>query len=212
MKSIREAARFYLDNNFRPIPVYGPQMGCKCQNPEGCSDQCLGKVPIDRDWMDKDLYSPWDFPDGCNLALAMGKQQNGKWLLGVDFDGDINVSDMLFLPPTLTVRSGRGYHMIYEVRPDCALGNWVDVLGTRDKKTGYKGDVNGAIDFRYCRGALLAPPSTHKSGKKYEWHNFTEPLMLPEDTLHRMRARYYRKHPNVKRHSSWRATHKDLKP
>ena len=78
----------YLDNNFRPIPVFGPQMGCRCtrrQDSTGCQQQCLGKVPVDPNWADKDLFSPWDFEEGFNVALAMGRQQNGKWLLGIDF-------------------------------------------------------------------------------------------------------------------------------
>ena len=94
---MRDAVEFYLNNNFRPIPLFGPSHGCQCghdcRKMGGQFQQCIGKVPIDPEWANKELFTPDEFPEGCNVALAMGKQQNGKWLVGIDIDGDINIED-----------------------------------------------------------------------------------------------------------------------
>ena len=66
----------------------------------------------------------------------MGKQFDGRWLVCLDINGDLDLSKYFTLPETLEDRTGRGKHLIFEVPPDCPLGNWVDVLGTR--KSGKK--------------------------------------------------------------------------
>lgn len=76
-----EYLRLFFDWGLRPIPLYHPFDGCHCyreSEPGQCFDpwrgyhQCIGKVPQDSKWADKE-YTIEDFKHPCNLALAMGK-------------------------------------------------------------------------------------------------------------------------------------------
>jgi hypothetical protein len=86
---------------------------------------------------------------------------------------------------TLTTKTGRGEHRIFSVNPREALGNFVDVFATRSKTSGYKPGHAGALDLRYARGAVVAPPSLHRSGVRYESND--EPIVqLPWQALRRI--------------------------
>jgi hypothetical protein len=119
--------------------------------------------------MDRPLFQPHEFPPGCNVALAMGRQPNGDWLLGIDIDGTVDVQRYFGceLPPTLETTSGRGRHYIYRVRKEADYGNWIDLFSTRCE-TGYKPSCAGSVDLRYARGALVVAPSRHRSGAHYK--------------------------------------------
>lgn len=166
--NVRDAVKAYLAQGLRPIPVYPPSAGCRCEraHPDNPT-QCLGKVPRDRSWADRLApFAPEDFAPDDNVALAMGRQPDGRWLVGIDYDGAPTVP-WGELPLTLTTTSGRGKHLIYRAPDAAPLGNWVDVLGARDKATGYKPGHAGAVDLRYARGAVVAAPSLHRSGVRY---------------------------------------------
>lgn len=160
----------YIARGLRPIPVHPPSAGCRCErahpkNPE----QCHGKVPIDRHWADRGPFAAHEFPAGCNVALAMGRQPSGEWLLGIDVDGEFDLTARLGeLPLTMTTRSGRGRHLIYRARPEADFGNWIDLFSTRDQVIGYARGYSGAVDLRYARGALVVAPSRHRSGVAYQ--------------------------------------------
>jgi hypothetical protein len=160
----------YIARGLRPIPVWGPHEGCKCErkhpkNPQ----QCLGKVPREARWADRPPFAEHEFSPSDNVALAMGRQPSGDWLLGIDIDGEFDLTPHLGeLPLTMTTRSGRGRHLIYRVRPEADFGNWIDLFGSRDEGLGYKPGQSGAVDLRYARGALVVAPSIHRSGARYQ--------------------------------------------
>lgn len=159
----------YIARGLRPIPVWGPHEGCKCErkHPKNPT-QCFGKVPKDRSWADRGPYHAGDFAPADNVAIALGRQPSGDWLLGIDIDGEFPLETFLgVLPLTMTTRSGRGRHLIYRVRPEADFGNWIDLFGSRDADVGYKRGYAGAVDLRYARGALVAAPSRHRSGAVY---------------------------------------------
>lgn len=159
----------YIAAGLRPIPVWGPHEGCKCErsHPKNPT-QCLGKVPRDRKWADRGPYTAGDFGPTDNIALALGRQASGAWLLGIDVDGTFPLEQYLGpLPPTLRTTSGRGYHLIYRVRPEADYGNWIDLFGSRDENLGYKRGFAGSVDLRYARGALVVAPSRHRTGATY---------------------------------------------
>lgn len=173
----REAAQRYIDAGLRPIPVWPPSAGCRCSRGAtpatrilaACTGQCLGKVPKDPEWKDRRPFSAHEFEPGDNLALAMGLMPDGRWLVALDTDGELPLERLLGpLPETMRTRSGRGEHRIYQVPAAAPLGNWVDALATRDKERGYKPGFSGALDLRYARGAVVAAPSLHRSGRVYE--------------------------------------------
>lgn len=185
--STRHAASVYIDQGFRPIPVWNPSAGCRCEKHGALEPtQCYGKVPKDPNWKDRHPFAAREFADDDNVALAMGPQADGRWLVALDADGEFGFERFLGpLPMTLTTRSGRGEHRIFQVNPREALGNFVDVFSTRSKTSGYKPGFSGALDLRYARGAVVAPPSVHRSGVRYETND--EPIVqLPWQALRRI--------------------------
>lgn len=215
-RKLLEMVNSYFDKGFRPIPVYHPLEGCQClykEKEDNCGDQCLGKVPKDRGWADK-LYSPDDFKEKCNVALGMGKQPNGEWLIAIDIDGFLPWWWFDEMPLTLTSYTGRGIHYIFSVPPDSPFGNWTDIFHTRSKLTGYRLDHKGAIDIRYCRGAIIAPPSLHKYGRLYRWDRFITPTKLPEVYIRDIINAHAKRRPNVKRYYKWSSwpEHKNKNP
>ena len=205
-KGIKEAAKFYIDQGFRPMPIYGVNEGCqhrKTKDSKDCEGQCFGKVPSEANWPDVPFFSPEQFKETGNLALIMGSQLDGRWFVGFDIDGKLDLTEFFDLPETLECTSRRGRHLIFEVHQDAPLGNWNDVLGLRSKTLGYKRNYEGALDIKYARGAMVSPPSEAKDGIHYTWKSWRQPAFLPEsEVLFLIRKRKYYV-PNVKRYKRW---------
>lgn len=202
---MHKAVEFYTQQGFRAMPLYGIDEGCKHKPAKAaldCLGQCYGKVPKREHWPDKDLFTPEDFDPGCNLALIMGRQLDGRWFVGFDLDGYLDLDQHLLLPPTLECVTNRGRHLIFEVPPDAPLGNWNDILSTRSEN-GYRLNYSGALDIRYCRGAMASPPSRTKSGGEYGWVEWRQPEMLPESEINFLIRRRKFSHPNVMRYRLW---------
>jgi len=202
--TIKEAAQFYIDKGMRPMPIYGIES--KCQHKPikpgfDCKGQCWGKVPIHEHWPDK-IFTPDDFDDDCNLALIMGKQTDGRWLLGIDIDGEYDLRPSMFAPDTLECKTNRGKHLIYQVEADMPLGNWADIFGTL-APTGYKWSQKGSVDLKYARGAMVSPPSLTKTGGTYEWKQWREPAILPQGDISYMIRRRAFFFPKAKRFKKW---------
>lgn len=222
--SVIEYTQTYLSMGLRPLPVFHPDDGCQCNyknTSQSCdlSDsersldspsqymQCYGKVPMDEKWQDIP-YSIEDFNESCNVALQMGRQRNGAWLVAIDVDGELDWPWFQELPETMKAKTGRGTHYIFTVPPETPLANWKDVFDTRSRSEGYrynwKGEQNdGAVDIRYCRGAIVAPPSKHKSGEEYAWEQFILPAELPSLHLTDIFRFYYGQKPHLKRYFRW---------
>jgi hypothetical protein len=153
--------------------------------------QCLGKAPRDPDWKDRSLpFTANDFAPDDNVALAMGLQPDGRWLVAIDYDG-LPTVPWGELPSTLMTTTGRGRHYIYQTPDAEPLGNWIDVCSARDKTHGYRPGHAGAVDLRFARGAVVAAPSLHRSGVRYV-SNELPITMLPEHvatTIYRERRR-----------------------
>lgn len=190
-----DSVKTYLARGWRPIPVFGVNAAgtCGCGAPElatahGKVGQGIGKHPIDPDWKDRKPFEASEFPEGCNVALAMGRQVNGDWLVALDFDGEVQEESWLGpLPPTLSAITGRGFHLVFRTEAFAPLGNWRDAWFTRDKATGYRLGFNGALDIRFARGAIVAPPSAHRNGSTYQWlHQNDEVADLPTEALRKI--------------------------
>ena len=203
--SIQEAAKFYIENGFRPMPLYGVHEKCKHRpyKPElDCKGQCWGKVPAEEHWPDKD-FTESDFNENYNLALIMGKQLDGRWFLGLDIDGKFDISEFLQIPETLECSTARGKHLIYEVPEDTPLGNYNDIFSTRNKVIGYRFGYNGAVDMKYCRGAITSPPSHTKIGTQLTWNEWRQPTLLPHSEIIYLLRKIKFKFPDVKRYRKW---------
>ena len=108
------------------------------------------------DWWDK-------YPD-CNIGIATGAMSGGLVVIDLDIDEDkgINGYEMLkqwqqehgVLPDTWQSITGRGgYHLFYR-----------DAASNKSRTGLYEG-----VDIRADGGYIVAPPSIHPNGNRYEW-------------------------------------------
>ncbi len=152
-----EEAIKLAERGFRILPVSGPAM-------PGSSP---GKRPLISKWQqdattDPDQIRGWfaRWPH-ANIGIATGRE-SGIFVLDVDpkHDGLTSLDALrkeIDLPPTLTVRTGSGgLHLYYRYPEGTLIKNMTSSLGA-------------GLDIRGEGGQVVAPPSLHVSGKRYEW-------------------------------------------
>ena len=163
------AALGYAGRGWHVLPCHSIQDGrCTCGNPE-CSSP--GKHPRTRTGLkestvDEATIRRWwtEWPD-ANVAIRTGSE-SGIVVLDVDKDHDGFESlerlgmDMSGVPSVTTGGGGRHYYFASSGH----LKNRVGILP--------------GIDFRGENGYVLAPPSNHISGSRYEWEH-GEPTDFP---------------------------------
>ena len=107
----------------------------------------------------RDWYRRWPL---ANVGIVTGQISS---LVVIDVDpghgGEDSLEDLVTrfgaLPPTLTVRTGGGGRHLYFSAP-------ADPVPVRSRV-----GVAPGIDVRAEGGMIVAPPSVHPSGKRYEW-------------------------------------------
>lgn len=165
-----EAALSYARRGWPVIPLWWVAVGrCQCKKSKKCTSP--GKHPFGKfapngstdGTVDEDLIHSWwtAYPD-MNIGICTG----GK-LVGIDIDGPEGQStlDRLeatfgSLGQTLTAKTGRGdggRHQYFGKDPNIKIGN---IQKDPDWKQ---------FDVRGEGGYLVAPPSRHKTGRKYRW-------------------------------------------
>jgi hypothetical protein len=174
----RDAMRIYARLGLAPILVHGLRGDrCTCGKfPCGEENRSAGKHPVLPGWqkapidvptMDAMLVSEWRY----SVGLRTGSQWCGRFLVVVDVDGPRALLEPLerehgAFPPTLTARTGRGgVHLFYWTRPGVEMGNRAGVVPN--------------VDVRGRGGQVVAAPSWHRSGNRYEWIDIREPAVLP---------------------------------
>ena len=210
---VKEMFAIYTSNGMRSMPIYGIKDGCK-HTRITCAGHCFGKVPTTEHWPEKPRFKQDDFHDDCNIALIMGKQFDGRWFVGIDIDGGLDLKSHFEYPETLECTTRRGRHLVFEVPPDTPLGNWTNALDTINKKIGYRDGVQAAVDVKYCRGAMVSPPSVSSSGERYRWVRFMKPAMLPAQAIEYLIKKRKKAYPLVPRYRRWshNPAHKGQKP
>lgn len=130
------------------------------------------KAPLVPKWTERATADPtqirqwWQKYPNANIGIACGAAC-GRNLTVVDLDvsTDKNGLRELYdwqkehgeLPKTLTVKTGGGgYHYYYFTDSPHKIG--ANILG-----------AGSGVDVRDAGGQIVAPPSIHKSGKRYEW-------------------------------------------
>jgi hypothetical protein len=151
-----EAALALATRGFSVFPVHTPRAhgGCSCaradcdrigkhpRTPNGLKAATQAEATI-REWWRK-------WPD-ANIGILTG---HGLIVLDVDVHKD-GTSNGLDLPDTLRAVTGSGgEHWYMRADGDCA--NSVELVGP-------------GLDVRADGGYVLAPPSLHACGKRYEW-------------------------------------------
>jgi hypothetical protein len=187
---IRRAVTAYIAQGFRPIPLFGclpnpfalGTWQCSCGS-DVCKVRDYGKhEPPETDglWKDGHRFSAEDFEEHDNVALAMGPYRGPDWLVCLDVDevsasgvpSRLVLSEWFDLPATLEAASPRGRHLIHTVPEYSPLGNWTDVLSTKQSH-------GAALDLRYARGRVVVAPSRSAFGA-YRWTREQTPTPLPE--------------------------------
>jgi len=130
----------------------------------------MDKVPAISSWKEFQTRKPSDaelhewFDDGNkNIAIVCGKISGG--LVVVDFD-DLETMNFLieggidkFLKRTLVVKTRKGYHVYFRVTENLLQSGRLDNL---------------KIDIKGEGGYVIAPPSIHREGTRYEFQNDKE--------------------------------------
>lgn len=148
MKELRttlDYARWYVSKGFSLIPL-----------------RPKDKRPAIDTWKIFQTYRPTE--DNLKIWFGNGSENNlgivtgaisGICVLDLDSPKAIELAKKLGLPETPIVKTGKGYHCYFKYRE-----------GIRNFQ---KRDDLPDIDLRGDGGYVVAPPSIHPSGEKYEW-------------------------------------------
>ncbi|MBV9228054.1 MAG: bifunctional DNA primase/polymerase [Chloroflexi bacterium] len=169
----REAKR-YAEKNWPVFPCHSINSDgtCTCKQPD-CKSP--GKHPLTPNGVksastDKKQVSEWwtRWPY-ANIGLALG---NGKLVIDVDPKNGGTLESLGVLPETAMVRTGSGgYHLFFAYDKE------------RYHITNSSGSLPKGVDVRGEGGYVIAVPSIHKSGKRYEWIERDILVRIPQHLL-----------------------------
>jgi putative DNA primase/helicase len=177
-----EHALVYADQGLRIFPCHYPiGSGCSCKRKESCPN--IGKHPIEQGWQasaSSERYRVeklWTLHPEANIGLLTGAA-NQMDVLDVDpkhggMRSLIELPEQL--PDTLTAKTGSGgFHYFFKHVPGLKNNN--------------NGKIKPGLDFRTTGGFVVAPPSIHISGNRYEWLALDPPAPVPAWLEAAMRA------------------------
>lgn len=166
MKLIDEALR-YAAAGIPVFPLHWIKADGTCSCRQGAMCQAKGKHPRIKNWGDEattdaeKITEWWSKAPMANIGIPMGKK-SGLVALDVDtrHDGDKSLTDLIEefgeLPETISATTGSGgKHYVFKYTEELCLKN---VVGFRD-----------GLDIRTQGGLIVAAPSMHQSGNRYEW-------------------------------------------
>jgi hypothetical protein len=172
MSGTLDLLRSYLRSGWRVLAVHPVRDGiCACYKGRACDHP--GKHPIFKGGChsattDEAILRVWfEANPDSNWGIATGTQ-SGLLVLDIDprHGGDESLAELVRvhgdLPTTPTVKTGGGGRQFYFRFP---VGSGL-TIGS---------GVRPGIDFRGDGGMVVAPPSLHQSGQRYEW-------IVPPDT------------------------------
>lgn len=159
-RTMTQSAKIMAENNLFVLPV---NRKTKVPFIQGGCKNATTDLDIIRRWFNQ------DFPQS-NVAIATGKNHGGLVVIDIDLDDDRGIDgfDTLRkwehehgqLPETAMVKTGSGgCHYYY--RTDKEVHN---IQNARDAQNNPLG-----IDVRGEGGYVVAPPSIHANGNRYEW-------------------------------------------
>ena len=166
-----ESALSYAARGFRVLPLHTmlPDGRCDCRR-DGCDKPA--KHPRVSDWQNgassvaDQIRRWWGMWPTAGVAILTGEQPDGRELIVLDIDshkfGDDSLDTLMSefgpLPDTLCALSGGGGRHFY----------FVHVEPVR-KRIGVRPGVDIIAGGSTGRGYVVAPPSTHASGRRYAW-------------------------------------------
>lgn len=163
---MKQHALDYAQRGWAVFPVHTPTADGKCSCHRNNCDR-IGKHPRigsgrNGATIDSELIERWwsTWPE-ANIGIATGKE-SGLMVLDVDDGGEDSLTGKP-LPDTVEQITGSGgRHLVYK-RPD--------------DDARYKTRVRflPGLDSRADGGYIVAPPSLHESGKRYDWEGSSDP-------------------------------------
>lgn len=160
-QSLVEAARDWAQLGFTPMAV-------------------CDKKPLARSWqtLNADDHLAWiDAKPAEQIGVRMGRQGDGRILIAVDVDGPEGAQSLATLerelgalPSTMEqLTGGGGRHLVYEW-PTTHASECPTVSASK---------LGAKLDIRGERGHIVAAPSAHRSGRRYELVDARAPTVLP---------------------------------
>lgn len=196
-----------IDRGLSVLPLCWPNATGKCacggsltKTPDGWqfaphTGRDVGKAPVSRlvrnglndATRDPDVVREWwQKAPSANIGVRTGPESG---IFVIDIDGDKGGFEMLAqlehveepLPETITaITGGGGEHRLFAYPADVLLRNSAEKLG-------------GGIDTRGAGGYIVAPPSLHISGRRYQWDagahpDEMQPASVPQWVIDRLFA------------------------
>jgi len=173
------AALTYAEWGWSVLPLHTLTNGhCTCKDGPSCKSP--GKHPVPRNGLKEattafsQIRQWWQMNPRWNIGIATGSVSGG--LVVLDFDerhGGLDARQALTLPDTMMAVTGNGeHHYFYS---DTPIRNSAHKLAP-------------GVDVRGEGGYVVAPPSLHHSGRKYEFVDGVPVAQLPDDIVTRLTA------------------------
>lgn len=175
--NMQEEALKLASEGYAVFPLHTPNSAGHCSCRAGADCRSSGKHPRtpqgikDATTDAAQIKSWWQKWPTANIGMAMGEVSG---LVAIDIDprhgGDASLCELIEqyedLPGTLRAKTGGGGHHLLYAYPGVTFKNSSSLLGE-------------GIDVKTDGGYIVAAPSLHSSGQRYEWKGTSELSPLP---------------------------------
>ena len=174
---MEDAALSYAKRGWHIFPLHSAHEGkCSCSNTD-CDN--IGKHPrtpnglLNATTDTAQIKSWWDEWPNANIGIRTG-QISGIFVVDLDIKKADGIGNWAMLQDTnspldtlIATTGGGGQHWVFKLPPDVSIQNGV-------------GKFSPGIDVRGENGYIVAAPSIHEFGTKYEWYHRTAPTLPPD--------------------------------
>lgn len=175
--NMQEEALKLASEGYAVFPLHTPDSAGHCSCRAGADCRSSGKHPRtpqgikDATTDAAQIKSWWQKWPTANIGMAMGEVSG---LVAIDIDprhgGDASLCELVEqyedLPGTLRAKTGGGGHHLLYAYPGVTFKNSSSLLGE-------------GIDVKIDGGYIVAAPSLHSSGQRYEWKGKSSVSPLP---------------------------------